>query len=154
MDITSIIFQCGFATYVEDVVTPLPTSAAATNFQVGKNLPEDVGFIYGLSTYADGLDAEGRTLISTTQAQGIYLTLQEGPTQFIQQVRMDDLLNTFAGSPVVRPQKFTPVNIPVFDLSKSFYSNPNSYFGANTSIHLKLWYINQPDFEKYKKMVQ
>ena len=149
MSITEILFRLGITTFVQDIITVLPATAS-TNFQVGKNLPTDVGFVYGLSTYADGLDPDGNTLITTTQAQGIYLTLQNGATQFLAQLRMDDLLNAYAGSPVVRPDKFTPVNIPLFDLSKSFYQNPNNYSSAivQTSIRLKLWYIQREVFEK------
>lgn len=150
MDITTILFNLKIRTYVMDVITVLP-SPASIKFEVGKNLPETIGFIYGLSTYADGTDPDGNTLISTTQAQNIYLTLQTGATQFLEQVRLSDLLNEFAGSPVVRPNKYTPVNLPIFDLSKSFYQNPVGYTGTEIAIRLKIWYIEITDWNNYLK---
>lgn len=148
MDITSMLFRYGVTSWVQDIITPLP-NPGSTNFQIGKNLPTDVGFIYGLSTYADGTDPDGNTLITTTQAQNIYLTLQNGATQFFSQLRMSDLLNEFAGSPIVRPEKFTPVNIPIFDLSKSFYQNPTTVI--NAVIRLKLWYIQKNQYDDLVK---
>lgn len=143
------LFRMGIASWVTDIITPLPTNPSAS-FQIGKTLPTNVGLIYGMSTFADGLDPEGSTLISTTQAQGLYFTFQDGPTQFIETIRLDDLLNTFAGTPVLRPQKYTPFNIPEFDLSKSFFSNPNLY--VTSVIHLKIWYIQKADYAHIKNM--
>lgn len=144
MNIEDILFKLGVTSFVTDIITTLP-NPVSTSFQVGKILQTDIGFIYGLSTYADGLDEAGNTLITTTQAQGIYLTLQDGPTAFLETIRMSDLLNEFAGSPVVRPAKYTPVRIERFDLSKSSYKNPNSFI--NATIHLKLWYIQSDVWE-------
>lgn len=143
-----LLFKLGIASWAQDIITPIPTTAATT-FQIGKTLPTNVGFIYGLSTYADGLDPEGNTLITTTQAQGLYLNLQDGATQFFESIRMDDLLNTFAGTPVVRPQKYMPVCIPDFDLSKSVYQNPNSFISG--TIRLKIWYVQTKDWKHVKE---
>lgn len=147
MDMHSLLFKMGIGTWALDIITALP-STPTTTFQIGKNLPTNIGFIYGMSTYADGTDPDGNTLISTTQAQNIYMTLQNGSTQFFEQIRMDDLLNVYAGSPIVRADKYMPVNIPVFDLSKSFYQNPNSY--VNSVIRLKIWYIQLNDWQVIK----
>jgi hypothetical protein len=148
MNIQSILFKMGIGTWVSDIITPVPSPIASTNFQVGKTLPTDVGFIYGLSVYADGVDSQNNPLISTTQAQNLFLCLQDGPTQFMEDIRLSDLLNEFAGSPVVRPDKFTPVNIAKFDLSKSSYKNPLSF--TSGVIHLKIWYVNSRDWAHLK----
>jgi hypothetical protein len=152
MDIMTKLFEMGVATWMMDIVTPLPVNNAgvgSANFQIGKTLPENVGFIYGLSTYADGIDSLNNPLISTTQAQNIYMNLQNGATVFEQDLRMSDLLNEFAGTPVVRPEKFMQVNIPRFDLSKSFYLNPQLF--VNATIRLKIWYVDVNDWNGIKK---
>lgn len=141
VDIVSQLFRLGVTTMVTDIVTVIPATSN-TKFDIGKVLQENIGFIYGLSIYADGVDEQGNTLISTAQAQSIYITFKNGATEFIETIRLDDLLNVFAGTPVVRPQKFTQVNIPVFDLSKSFYQNPLG-LGSGLTIKLKLWYIDK-----------
>lgn len=148
MTIQSMLFRWGITTWQQDIITMLPNTPS-TNFQVGKNLPTDVGFIYGLSTYADSQDSDGNQLITTTQAMGIYLSLVNGASTFFNQIRLDDLLNVYAGSPVVKPNQFMPVNLPIFDLSKSNYFNPFTYSSAvvTTVIHLKLWYIQKSQFD-------
>lgn len=148
MNLQTTLFRMGIGTWIEDIPTLLPTPAAVT-VPIGQTMPSNVGFIYGISTYADGVDSENQTLISTVQSQLIFMTLQDGPTQFIQKVRLSDLLNEVAGSPVVRAEKFTPVAIPAFDLSKSFYQNPTSVAGA--VIRLKLWYIQKDTWNKLKE---
>jgi len=145
MAVQDIFLKLGVGTWVSDIITIAPATPANT-FQVGKNLPTDIGFIYGLSTYADGVDSQNNTLVTTAQCQNMYLMLKDGGTEFIEELRLSDLLNEFAGSPVVRPDKFTPVNIPVFDLSKSEYKNPLLFTGF--SIHLKLWYVQKKDWKR------
>jgi len=148
MDFQSILFNLGCPTWVEDVQTTLPAVASAKQ-QIGNQLPTNIGYIYGLATYTDGVDADNNTLISTTDASNLYLTLQDGPTQFYQQIRLWDLLTVFAGTPVLRPQPYTPVNIPYFDLSKSFYQNPTGVVDA--TIRLKLYYIQMDAWVVLKK---
>jgi hypothetical protein len=150
MDIQSILFKMGIGTWVIDIVTQLPAPASA-KFDVGKNLPGNVGFIYGLSIYADGLDQDSNALITTTQAQNLFLTLQDGSTQFLEGIRLDDMLNDYAGTVVVNPNKFMPVAIPAFDLSKSFYQNPNGYTGSY--IRLKLFFVQKQDWVHVAKIL-
>lgn len=147
-NITDLLFRMGVGTWCTDLITEMPT-VAKKEFQIGKTMPTDVGFIYGLAMYADGVDAANIPLISTTQAQNMYVTLQDGPTQFLQTCRLSDLLSEFAGSPVIRPDKFMPVNIPTFDISKSTYQNPLLF--TSGILHLRLWYVNMHDWEKVKK---
>lgn len=143
-----LLFKMGVQSWATDIITPLPSAPASTNFQIGKTLATNVGFIYGVSVYADGIDPVGNPLISTTQAQGIYVTWQNGSSQFYETVRLDDYLNTFAGTPVVRPDKYTRVNWPTFDLSKSFFNNPFLY--TNATIRIKLYYVQIEDWNLIK----
>lgn len=148
MNISSYLFKLGCTTWAQDIITSVPNPGKA-KFEVGKQLPTDIGFIYGISTVADGLDPDGNALITSAQAQQLYVTFQDGASQFLAQWRLDDLLNNMSGSLVDRADKFTPVNIPTFDISKSFYQNPNVF--TTGVIRLKLWYIQMNDWVKIKK---
>jgi hypothetical protein len=151
MNIQDILFKMGVGTWVIDIITQFP-NPASVKFQVGKNLPDNVGFIYGLSTYCDGVDQDANVLMTTTQAQNTFLTLQDGSTQFLEGIRMDDMLNDYAGTVVVNPHKYLPVAIPAFDLSKSFYQNPNGYMGSY--IRLKLWFVQKQDWVHIAKLMK
>jgi len=148
MDITTKLLEMGVSTWATDIITQLPVPATE-NFEIGKTLPENVGFIYGISIYADSLDPVGNTLISTTQAQGMYINIRDGATTFFPAMKLSDFLSEVAGSPIVRAEKFVPVNIKAFDLSTSSYSNPNLFTGA--FIRLKLWYIQKGEWQRVKK---
>jgi len=150
MEIQTLLFRHGIATWITDIITSAATPAAES-FQIGKNLPEDVGFIYGLNTIADGIGPDGQPLGTTAQYTNMYINLQTGPTSFVENFRLSDLQNDYAGSPIVRMERYMPVAIPAFDLSKSSYINPNSYTGFN--IHLYLWYVNKRDWAKYGKII-
>jgi hypothetical protein len=157
-NITSLIFNLGVATWCTDIITVIPTAITPT-IQVGKTLPSDVGFIYGISTYVDGLkDADGNTLPTTTQGQNLFLTLQTGSTQFMSQIRLTDFSNelSFGGGYQIRDSIFRPVNIPAFDLSKSYYQNPASIVSSLTTIaiRLKLWYIQEQDWTRVKEVMK
>lgn len=155
MDITSLIFKLGIATWCTDIITLFPATALPNNTPIGKQLPSDVGFIYGINTYADGTkDADGNTLPTTVQAQNIFITLQTGGTQFMSQIRLSDFLNEelIGASFQIRNDIFRPVNIPAFDLSKSFYQNPTSI--VNVAVRLKLWYIQVDDWTEAKKYMK
>jgi len=151
---TQLLFlEYGIGSWVQDFITTLPTSptgVGSSSFEIGKNFPTDMGFIYGLACYADGVDSANNPLITTTQAQNMYLCAKDGATEFITDLRLSDMLNEFAGSPVVRPEKYMPINIPSFDLSKSVYKNPLLFAGTNITIRLKVWYIQTRDWDKIK----
>lgn len=148
MNFEDKLFSLGVATYMTDVITLIPVTAQTT-FQIGKILQQDIGYIYGISSYADSTDETGTALPSTTQMQNLWFQAINGSTLFMQNWRMDDLLNVFAGTPEVRNAHYRRVSIPRFDLSKSQFVNPtgiNSGAG-NINIHLKLWYIKQADWQ-------
>lgn len=150
MDIESRLFQLGIGTWETEFITSAPanptTGAGSPNFEVGKNLPTDVGFIYGLSMDADAIGNDGLPLPTTSQAQNMYIRLKDGGTEFMEPFKLSDLLNELAGSPAVRIKRYMDVAIPRFDLSKSEYVNPLLYTGFN--LHLRFWYINTADWAK------
>lgn len=159
MDLEGEFLKLGIITFADDVVTNIPT-APTNEIQIANILQQDIGWIYGLSMYADSVDPQGNTLMTTTQAQNIYLQLRNASVNFMQYIRLDDLLNTFAGSPNVRPRRYLPVNIPgtymaaeehrsssKFDISTSSYLNPTGVVSPGGAappvvLRLKMWYIN------------
>ncbi len=144
----NILFNFGVATWVMDIITPVPTTAASKIF-IGKTLPKNVGYIYGISTYLDGVDSQNIALPTTIQAQALYITLQNSSTQFMSEIRISDFANEelIAASFQVREKKYTPVSIPNFDLSQSYYQNPTGIVGP-MNIRLKLWYIQENDWKR------
>lgn len=145
------LFVLGVSTFITEIVTPFPAPGQPNQtFQVGKTLSEDVGFIYGLSTYADGVDVANIPLPSTTQCQQTFFVAQNGATIFMEPTRLDDMLNVFSGSPVVRPERYYRVNIPRFDISKSYYANPTLITGP-INIRLRLHYIQAKDWLRVKE---
>lgn len=148
MNFEDKLFQLGVTTFMTDVITPIPTPGQTT-FQIGKVLSEDIGYIYGISSYADTVDELGISLPSTTQMQNLWFGGQNGSTQFIQYMRMDDFLNVFSGTPEVRDSHYRRVSIPYFDISKSEFKNPTNIAGP-INIHLKMWYIQKNVWAKIK----
>jgi len=109
-------------------------------------LPTDIGQIFGLTLYADSVNNAGIQLISTTQAQNLWLNIFKGATQVIKPIRSDDMLNVYGGSPLVREKKYLPVSIPWYDFSldQSFINNPLLYAGTTDDplqVYIALWYI-------------
>jgi hypothetical protein len=160
-NMNSLLFKLGVATWCTDIITIVPIPNTNIIY-IGKTLPTDVGFIYGIATYVDGTkDADGNTPPTTLQAQNIFVTLQTGSTQFISQVKLSDfaneLLNVAANSLQVRDSIFRPVIIPAFDLSKSYFQNPAGLVSTSlitVAIRLKLWYIQHDDWEVVKKVMK
>lgn len=142
--------KLGIPTLTTTIYSPIPATADNT-IKIAVQLPTQIGRIYGLATYADSVTPAGQDLITTTDAQNLYLTLKEGMANFLEDVRLDDLLTSFSGTPVQRPYPYLPVNIPnTFDLSTSLYANPtNILAGANNkTIALKLWYISIDTYDR------
>ena len=142
-----IIAKAGINTYFTSVTTPVPT-AAQTNIQIAKTIPKQIGLIYGISTYTDTVDPGNNPFITTTDASNLYLFLKDGPTEFFERIRLDELIWTFAGFPNINFRRFLPVNIfGTFDLSTSQYVNPTGIVSAAppaapTVIRLNMWFIS------------
>jgi hypothetical protein len=163
MELEELFLKLGLVTFEADVVTNIPVQNSNT-IQIAKFLQTDIGFIYGISTYADSVDPQGNSLITTTQAQSLWLTLKNAATEFGPNIRMDDLLTVFAGVPIVRNTRYLPFRIPCyfrdtgggaiekhFDISTTYYVNPTGIVSSSNTgvppivIRLKLWYINSFD---------
>jgi len=148
-----ILFKLGIPTYTTTIYTPLSVNGDL-QLQIAKQLPKTIGRIYGLEIYADGVTPDRKQLITTTDAQNLYMTLKDGVNNFYEDVRLSEMLNQFSGVPVTRPTTYLSVNIPnTIDLSTSFYTNPTGIVaGANSkTIALKCWYITA---DVYKTMAK
>jgi hypothetical protein len=147
-----LIQKAGVPSYVTSIITPLPTNGQLT-IPIAKTIPQQVGLIFGMAIDADTVDPANNPLITTANAQALYMVLKDGPTEFFQTIRLSDMLNEFAGSPVIRDKKYMPVNIlGNFDLSTSFYNNPGLIVSAPvpalpTVIKLNLWFISTEGYE-------
>jgi len=151
--ILEMLMKLGVPTLTTTIYSPIPTTASQ-QIEIAKQLPTQIGRIYGMAIYCDSVTPDNKDLITTTDSQFLYLTLKEGMANFIEDLRLDDMVSVFSGSPVSRPLPYLSVNIPnTFDLSTSFYANPTGILaGANNkTIALKLWYIS---IETYNKLVK
>lgn len=142
--------ELGIPTYRQAIKTAI-SNQTQLNIPLPKQLPKDIGRIIGLSVYCDTVDPENNPLITTTNAENLYLALKDGATEFFIPVRLDDLLFNFAGVPVLSGEKYYPVNIPGdFDLSTSYYINPTlitSPPDTSIMIQLNIHYINVHDYD-------
>lgn len=139
-----ILFTYGIDTYLMSILTNLPAVGEAVN-PIAKQIPQQVGLIYGLSTYTDTVSPTNQTLISSADAENIYLTFKDGPTEFYQPQRMDSLIFKSAGFPNNNPNNYLPVFIQGnFDLSTSFYANPTAVISK--TIMLNLHYISTESY--------
>jgi len=121
---------------------------------LGGTLQTDIGLIFGLSVYADSVDPSNIQLITTTQATQLYLNVITGGKNYIPALRLDDLLNVYAGSPIVQNEIYRKVNIPywAFDLNTSTISNPTLIGGATggvasgPEVWINLYYIPKSQY--------
>lgn len=155
MNIEALFLKLGIPTYTTTIYSPLPVSAATSNtFPIAKQLPTQIGRIYGMAVYCDTFTPDNKALITTANAQVLYLTLKDGATNFVEDLRLSDMQSQFLATPNARPTNYLPVNIPGgFDLSTSFYSNPTGLVTGptNVTVALKLWYIS---VETYNTMTK
>ena len=148
-----LLVKTGVPSYTTNFVSPIPT-VAQTQIQIAKNIPQQVGYIYGLTILTDSASPGNQTLITLAQAQNLYIVLKDGPTEFFQQVRLDQMTQTLAGFPNLNPNYYMPVNIPgYFDLSTSYYQNPTGIVSVEVTsvILLQLWFIST---ESYKWLMK
>ena len=143
------LLEYGIDSYRMSILSPIPTTAEQ-QIPIAKQIPQQVGLIFGMSIYTDTITPAAQPLITTADAENLYLTFKDGPTDFLQPVRLDEMNYNFVGVPNVNPQLYLPVNIQGnFDLSTSFYSNPSLIFSiapAVTTIMLNLWYISTESY--------
>lgn len=154
MDLLSLLFQKGIATYTTTIYTPIPANPAQS-FQIGKDMPLQIGRIFGMAIYTDGLTPDQADLVTSTDAFNLYINLKVGSANFVEEHRLSDMISFVAGVPITtRSNPFMEVNIPDgLDLSTSKYLNPTGIVaGANNkTIALKLWYIG---YETYNQLLK
>lgn len=147
------LFYLGIPTYRTTIFTPIPLTPQLT-ISLPKQLPTQIGRIIGLSVIADTVTPDNSPLITTTNAQNLYLFLRDGATEFFETVRLDDMLFNFAGVAAPDGRRYLPVNIPGdFDLSTSAFINPTGIVSAPapaaaTTIALNLWYISTNTYNR------
>lgn len=130
MLIEDIISKAGIPTYITKLVSQIP-AAATLEIPMPKTIPKQIGLIYGLFTYTDTVDPANNPLITSADASVLYMVLKDGPDEFIQSIRLDDLQNTIVGVPLSRTERYYRCNIPGnFDLSTSFFQNPTGIVSA------------------------
>lgn len=145
MNIHETLLHWGVRTYFDSVDIVL---SGQNEQKFNGELQTDIGFIYGMSTYADTVWQDNSTLITTTQAQNLYLALKNGKVFSVQYIRMDDMLTVFAGSPIIRPTPYIPVNVyhEDFNLKSSFIQNPTLITGPTLVINM--WYIGMKELQE------
>jgi len=143
------LFEYGIDTYLMSILTTVPT-AADSQIPIAKQIPQQVGLIYGLGIYTDGFTPANQPLITSTDAENIFLTFKDGPTEFFQPLRLDALIFKSSGFPLTSAEQYFPVNIQGnFDLSTSFYANPTGVVSTDEEVKvimLNLWYISTESY--------
>lgn len=118
---------------------------------INGELQTDIAVIYGISTYTDGVAYDNSPLISTAQSESLFLNVKRGKVFTVQNLKLSDLNNEFAGSPLIRTEKYTPMIIyrEDFVLSASYIANPLLIGATGTppNIILNFWYVDQEDWE-------
>lgn len=142
--ITDFLVKYNIPTYLTQIKTTLP-STAQSSVNIGKNMPTNVGLIYGIFIYADSVvpDDASQNLISVSESESIYMSLKVGMTLYVENLRLDHLIyyNT-AATAVNNTTRYMPVNIPYnIELDKSYYLNPSGT--VDKTILLNLLYIDK-----------
>lgn len=136
------LFEYAIDIYMMSIYT---TMVAENQVIISKQIPQQVGLIYGLSIYTDGVTPTNDALITSVNAESLFLTFKDGPTEFFQPLRLDQLIFKSSGFPNIDAEQYYPININGnFDLSTSFYANPLAI--AAGKVMLNLHYISTESF--------
>lgn len=128
---------------------PIYTTVVGTQtINIAEKLNTSIGLIYGVSIDTQGVDPSNRALITDVDCNNLFLTLRQGSSNFLQDMRLNNF-NFFnvgvLASVNTNPYRFLPVNIPgtmsgeSISLDQSFYSNPTLI--AAGIIKLNFWYL-------------
>lgn len=149
------LFRLGVPTYKTYLQIDLGTTANQ-KIEIADKVPENVGWIYGLSVQKDGSFPYDATipLISNVQSYQLWLTLKYATSDFVDTWRLSDLIYTpFVPAPVIvydrqQERNYTPVSIPMgVDWRKSTIINPTGI--VNATIFMDVYFI---DLNTYKNM--
>lgn len=143
------LFQWGITSYVLGIETSIST-ANQRNIPIAKQIEQPVGLIFGFSIQTDTVTPANDPLITTANAENLYLNLKDGNAEFFMPVRLDQMIFNFSGFPNTNEDRFMRVNIKGnFDLSTSYYSNPTGIVSVEdeiTTILLQMWYISTESY--------
>lgn len=150
IDIELAIMRMGLVSRTQNIPVVLDGTPEQ---KLGGQLETDVGLIYGFNLYADTVAPDGAILITTTDATNLYLSVAKGADTTVFPLRLDDLLNNIAGSPLIRANKYLPLIVPYtqFSLDKSFISNPTLIglgLTPGPTVFLNFYYLNMDDYQE------
>ena len=144
-DIETMCFKMGIRTYTDTYFTQLVGSSPT---KIGQDMPNPVGWIYGISIETDSVFPTDKTLptIAFADAANLYLYFKDGTDLYINNMRCDRLVYTQPSAPnSSNPRRYFSVNIPrMTDLKQSYYNNPTGIgtTGAPVLIPLTIYYID------------
>lgn len=134
-----LFFNLGIPTYMQSIYVTI-TNTRTINFP--KQMPNQIGWIYGISTYCDGVTPDNQTLPTTAQAEDLYTVWKAGQTEFIAAYRVSQLSFFNANG---TDQQYQPVNIPSkISLDQSQIINPTGASGF--TLMLNLFYIDEASY--------
>lgn len=135
------MFRLGIPTYVQSIFS---TANAAPTFKIAKQMPTQIGWIYGLSIYTDGVTPDNQSMITLADAQNLFLLLKQGKENVIDVLRLDTLLFTSTQN-IGCDKRYYNINIWADNISldQSTYLNPTAI--ATGEIMLNLHYISKED---------
>ena len=149
MDVEQFLLRLGIRTYVYPVITDV---TAKIQVLLGDSISTELGWIYGISTEIVGCvpDDKNTPLPTFAQVKDLYLTLLNGQTMYINNLRMSNLVfvdPTAANTnPTSNQRRYYPVNIPMTtDLKNSYFQNPQAASGFSTMIYFH--YIPKKTYE-------
>ncbi len=124
------------------IYTQIPVAPITQKINITQVMPTQVGLIWGISVDVQGVTPLNQALITLADSQALYLTLRQGSSDFVLDLRLTNTVFTqdAAGVTALNPYRFLSVNIPGnISLDQSFYSNPTS-IATGAFIKLNLWY--------------
>ena len=142
------------------IYTQIPVTPVTQKINITQVMPTQVGLIWGLSVDVEGVTPLNQALITQADATNLYLTLRQGSSDFVLDLRVINMnfinfvpavIPAVAASNVLNPYRFLSVNIPGnISLDQSFYSNPTSLF-SGAFIKLNLWYATWANLAELEK---
>jgi hypothetical protein len=149
------LYKLGVKTYTDTYYTQL---TGGTPTMIGQDMPNVVGWIYGISIDVDGVlpTDQSKNAISLANASNLWLYFKVNAELFINNMRLDKLVfvnpNEGLGAAPAQysnQRRYFDVNIPyVTDLKQSYYNNPTS-LGTSVAplyIPLSIYYIDRDSY--------
>jgi hypothetical protein len=134
------LFKLGIPTYIQTITVDITSQ---NELKIADTVPLQMGWIYGLNTYADTVDPDNTDLISTADASNLYLKIVQGDRNFVNAIRIDDLLFPSA----TQSGRYMEVNIPgTISIDQSLILNPTGI--TEGRLLLMLRYVAIWDLEK------